>query len=359
MERLSTPTSPPTEREMIDLLRETVRTTLPDDWESGVTKTQRPPGDAVLEVTGPDGRTARLLVEAKSIINTRDVPVISQRLGAAGAGGPAGTMAVARYLSPRAREALAGTGMSYLDATGNLRLATVDPAVFLLREGGDRDPWRTQDRPTSSLRGTPSARVVRALVDLRPPWKMRGLAEGAGTSLGSTSRTVDFLAREALIERDSANAIVDVAWRQLLERWAQDYDLAKRRRVMALIAPRGASSIEDTLRGLGQTYAITGSLAATRWAPYADARLGIVYTPAAEDLRAALDLREAVGSPNVLVIEPDESLVFERMVEEDGLSFAAPSQVAVDLLVGPGRNPEEGLALLRWMEANEAQWRRG
>lgn len=34
------------------------------------------------------------------------------------------------------------------------------------------------------------------------------------------------------------------------------------------------------------------------------------------------------------------------------------SQVAVDLLTGPGRNPAEGQALLDWMEINERAWRK-
>lgn len=355
---MSTSTTPPTERQLVELLRESIGATLPEGWQSRVDESARSSVDAVLELTSPDGRTAQLLVEVKSKIDARDVPVLAERLRSESPDSPADTLAVARYLSPRARELLASAGVSYLDATGNLRLVTADPAVFVLREGGDRDPWRQPDRPTSSLRGRPAARIVRTLVDLRPPWKTRGLAEAAGTSLGSTSRTVDFLTREALIERGGSGSIVDVDWRALLERWSQDYDLVKRRRVMGLIAPRGASSIEDTLRGLKQTYAITGSLAAARWAPYADARLGIVYTTSAEELRVAADLREAPGSPNVLLIEPDDDLVFERTVQENGVRLAAPSQVAVDLLGGSGRNPEEGLALMRWMEANEARWRR-
>jgi hypothetical protein len=36
---------------------------------------------------------------------------------------------------------------------------------------------------------------------------------------------------------------------------------------------------------------------------------------------------------------------------------ASPSQVAVDLLTGPGREPSEGEELLLWMKGNEAAWR--
>jgi hypothetical protein len=143
----------------------------------------------------------------------------------------------------------------------------------------------------------------------------------------------------------------------LLERWAADYDLVKRRRVVRLLAPRGLDSIEDDLRAWTGQYAISGSMAAARWAPYAEARLALVYSPDVEELQSRLRLREPPSRPNVLLIEPDDDYVFERIVERDRLWLAAPSQVAVDLLAGPGRNPEEGRALIDWMKANEREWR--
>jgi hypothetical protein len=51
-------------------------------------------------------------------------------------------------------------------------------------------------------------------------------------------------------------------------------------------------------------------------------------------------------------------VVFDRADTIDGLRVAALSQVAVDLLTGPGRNPSEATALLDWMEADESRWRR-
>lgn len=46
------------------------------------------------------------------------------------------------------------------------------------------------------------------------------------------------------------------------------------------------------------------------------------------------------------------------LLSRDDPSPGDVSQVAVDLLTGPGRNPGEGVALLDWMEAHESQWRR-
>ena len=356
MERPTTRSAPPTERELIQLVRQTLDSTLAGDWS---VEADRPSAraDALLRLRAPDGRSATLLVEAKNVVDARDVPALKNEMRLDDDPAPSGGLVVARYLSPRAREALIEAGMSYLDATGNVRVMVREPSVFIAMQGANSDPWRSPDRPTNSLRGRPAARIVRMLIDLRPPWKVRELAGAAGASLGSTARTVDFLAREALVERDASGAIVGCDWPALLERWAADYDLVKRRRVVRLLAPRGVESIEDDLRTWKNQYAISGSMAAARWAPFAEARLALIYSSDVESLVSCLRLREPPSRPNVILLEPDDDYVFERTVERDRLRLVAPSQAAVDLLAGPGRNPTEGKALVDWMKANEREWR--
>ena len=79
------------------------------------------------------------------------------------------------------------------------------------------------------------------------------------------------------------------------------------------------------------------------------------------DIAAAatlLELRPTTTGANVALASSDYDVVFERTQVVDGLRLAAVSQVAVDLLTGPGRNPSEAEALLDWMESNEPAWRR-
>jgi len=71
----------------------------------------------------------------------------------------------------------------------------------------------------------------------------------------------------------------------------------------------------------------------------------------------ALGLRPAESGANVLLVEPGDDYVFEGSEEKQGLLYAAPSQVAADLLTSPGRGPAEGEALLEWMKGNEEAWR--
>jgi len=59
----------------------------------------------------------------------------------------------------------------------------------------------------------------------------------------------------------------------------------------------------------------------------------------------------------VLLVEPFDSVVFDRTSLDDGLRYVAPSQAAADLLTSSGRGPEEAEALIEWMLSHEEAWR--
>src|SRR5690606_10944300 len=148
---------------------------------------------------------------------------------------------------------------------------------------------------------------------------------------------------------------------RLLRDWAVDYAQSPVS-IQTFIAPRGIPSLRARARDIeGLRYAVTGSLAAEEWAPYAPTRLARIYVENTAAVAARLDLRATDVGQNVLLVEPQNprSIVFENTwTTRDGLILAAPSQVAVDLLNGPGRNPAEGEALIAWMSANETTWRK-
>ena len=121
--------------------------------------------------------------------------------------------------------------------------------------------------------------------------------------------------------------------------------------------PRGLAAIAGKLRAVPATYAATGAFAAQHLDPVAPARAATLYVTDAVEATECLGLRETDAGANVVLLEPFDPVVFDRTVERDGLRCVAPSQLAVDLLTGPGREPSQGEQMLIWMEQNEDAWR--
>ena len=349
-----------------------LRRRLPPDWSLerlGQELSFGPAGfrvDAALALTDPRGESATVIVEAKGQpLEARAINSLlyqSQRLldagiEAAGSGGSRCLMVISPFLGPAAKERLADAGISYADATGNLRFVTSRPAVFIETEGAVRNPWR-ENVPLRSLQGRRSARVVRAFLDHRPPYGTRELATLSGNAPASISRVADLLERDAIIERAGPRgAIVSVDWQRLLRRWAVDYDFSSANRMTPCLEPRGLPRLFQKLREAEFGYAVTGSFAGNRYAALAEPRLATVYVADLGDAMNRLGLRPADTGGNVLIGQPFDPVVFDRTERDDGITYARVTQVAADLMTGPGRGPAEAEGLIEWMEVNEEIWR--
>ncbi len=365
--RISARAKAPRDLELLAIVLTQLRSKLPPDWSINERQTApRRRGarvDAVWRVLAPDGATGSISVEARARVDARDVSESLEQLAALTDGetllGGNVRLLAAPYLSPEVRERIAERGAAYADATGNLRLAMTRPALFVHERGGDRDPWRGAGRPKDTLKGAPSARVVRALIDFAEGMTVPELARRSGASVGATYRVVELAEAEDLLEREPRGPIRSVRWRALLERWSRDYRLAPSGGDRQFLAARGLDDLLGRLRKAESLqYVVTGSLAARRLTEYAPARLAMLFVDDPAAAAEQLGLQEVETGGNVVLLRSDDNVAFERSVVDDGVRFAAPSQVAVDLLDGPGRNPSEGSALLDWMEAHVDTWRR-
>lgn len=346
-----------TETGLLDQVEDEVRGRLPRGWRMTVRRDVQEGRyriDAQFRVLAPDGSTGVLVAEVK-----RDLPpkLISSAVSQlkAYAKDRAGIV-IASYLSPRARELLIDSGVSYADATGNVRLKLDRPALFILTSGADSDP-SYEPRAVRSLKGPAAAAVVRALCDFRPPYGVRELAERASLSLASTSRILSLLGTEALITRSGRGPVESVDWQRLIRRWVDDYGLTKSNRNQYVLEPRGLSGLTKKLSDARLAYALTGSIAAVELAPVAPTRLGAVYVADIAKAQRELGLRDVETGANIVLVEPFSPVAMARTWQRDGLTYAAPAQVAADLLTSPGRGPAEGEALIEWMAQNEDAWR--
>lgn len=339
-----------------------LRSHLPERWTvsiaDGPAQTNGEPGKQLLvNNAGTGGYGA--LVEARRSFTPQD----ARRL----LGGPlgprlramAGNMpiaVVAPYLSPRTREVLDAEKIGYIDLAGNIRLDLQN--LYVQIERTTRNP---NSMPTAApgLRGAMTGRVVRVLIDAYPPYALTEIAAAAGIDRGYTSRILESLSEQALIEREPRGKVTDVEWQALMRARAQYLDLLGRRTTKGYISPRGAQTALDALaqRPPDGLWAVTGSFAAARFAPVAAPALLVVYTMDPAALAADLDLLEADRGINVALIRPTNYGPFDRTKRTDGIRWAGISQVALDCLAGNGRMPAEGEALLEWMAQNEASWR--
>lgn len=326
---------------------DTLEGRLPPSWRIDVRSDSIP----ILRVRPPKGSAATFSLVAKKNLSPKGVATLLVETEVL----RFPVLLVAPFLSPRTRDLLREADVSYLDGTGNLRVACDSPALFIEGEGAVRNPAR-KPRPLHSLKGPAAARVVRALCDFRPPYGVRELAESSRSALGSTSRVVSFLEDEALLTRDDKKQIVAVDWSALIERWTRDYEVGQSNRRLTCLEPRGLDALVSKLGGL-KRYAVTGSLAGTGISP---ARLAMIYVDDAEAAASKLDLVTAAQGSNVWLLEPYDEVVFERMesrkLKSATRNVVAPSQLAVDLLTSPGRGPQEGEALLEKLKADEG-WR--
>ncbi len=358
---LITATSRPTAARLLRQVVSDFEALLPDGWT--LTERTEPAGrgrpDLILVVGGPDGAEASLIVAAKRILLPRDANDAVMRLRAyAEQAGPtdAGLLLVAPYLSETAREKITSLDANYLDSTGNISIRTQRPALFIKQGGATKDPWPS-DEALRTLQGRGAGRVLRALLDFQPPYGIRELAARAKVPLGSLSRTVDLLDRDGLLTKDGRGPITDLDWQGVIRRWARDYDVTTSNQLSTFLEPRGFTALSTKLAKLKCGYALTGAFAAQRFSPIAPARLAAIYVDDVIGWSEKLDLRPAESGANVWLLEPYDTVVFDRTANRDRVVSVSPTQLAVDLLTGPGRDPSEGEELLAWMKGNERAWR--
>lgn len=315
--------------------------------------------DTVVQLAAPGGERVAFVIQTKQSRTPRSLLHDLEGARTRGDGldaEPASLLIAAPYLSPRSREVLTERSISYGDAVGNLRLVSERPGLFVEATSAMKDPW-PDDRPLRSLRGRGAARAIRAVLDVAPPYGIRALAQRTQVSVATLSRVIDLLAREALVTRDAKGGVVDVDWTGVIRRWTVDYDVRRSNDMAAYLEPRGLPSLWHQLRGADWQYALTGTAAGERFAPIAPARTAAIYVTDAVLAAQRLGLREVEVGTNVLLVQPFDHVVFERTTKRDNLVLVAPSQMAADLLTGPGRDPSMGEELLAWMAVNQDAWR--
>ena len=263
-----------------------------------------------------------------------------QRCGAA--------ILVAPAIGARAREILAGAGVSWIEPDGDCRI--VLGSLFVERLGG-RPARREADAPgtryVADLFSGAALRIVRRLL-IQPDrsWTLADMAAGTGLTQGFVSRTFKTLARDAYLDR--ARGASHLRDRDgLLEAWAAAP--APEDAVLERVATIGGP--EAILRAINAMddpppYAITAEAAADRLAPITRFARVELYVTDAAPWDEALQLTPVARGGNIILIRPLDGGALDGSFERDGVTLASRPQLYVDL-VRRGGAAAEAAAFMR------------
>ncbi len=342
----------PSDSEMLNWVQQRISELLPENWAVEPLFDLRGQPDLAFTIRAPDGSTGRLAVEAKSQQDPKQAQSAIAQLRGYGAS----PVLVAPFLSKRTREVLEAASVGYLDMTGNALLQIDRPSLYVRISGQERNPWLS-GRFGRTLRGPKAARIVRLLCDTARPLSVSQIAGATDTDTGYVSRVLDVLERDALIERARRGPVQRVAWEGLIKRWVEDYKVVRANSPFSYLDPRDLGRLPGRFERITLRYAVTGSFAASFATQIAPPRLLLAYVDDPATVADSLSLRPTDIGANVILLRPFDPVVYDRSIQRDGITYVAMSQLAADLLTGPGRMPEEAEEVLAWMRKNELTWR--
>lgn len=332
-----------------------------------ITKVTQPWADATLTVKNQANELAKMYAEIQEKMYPRDLANSLLKIQETIKTNPEiKPIIISEYFSDGMKEMMNKWQVSYADLVGNIKINLPEIGVYLDKESKvAKNPYRMPDRPRKSLRGAPATKVLQELIRTKPPVSLPQITKLSGSSTGVVYRLLEFLESEALIikiktlvNNREVEKVTEIDWQGILQAWARDYKVLKDNKVTMALDPRGLQNTIKKLEKLNpKTYAVTGTVAANQFRNYGSPSQVMIYAANTQKLIEELGLTEIENGSNVILLETKAPFIFERsQVLQEGFSTAPIAQIAVDLLSGPGRNPEVGYELIKWMSENSKAW---
>lgn len=259
---------------------------------------------------------------------------------------------VTNEMTDKAREILAEAGIGSVDGLGNLQL---ELPGLIMKVSGTKQAHRRS--VPIRLSGKSSLVVQAMLLDVERYWQIPDLVQRCKVSVGLVHRVLRRLEEEEVIDiqgagphktRKLTNATA------LLDLWAEEHRDRLARRSAFMIAQTSNQLIHDLCKGLesvGVDYALTGSAAAVRIAPYIS---NVLVTEVW--IASKVDTDAVCAQINAMPVESGPNVVFLRERNDSPLAFRTRAdkvwttnifRLYVDLLRDPQRGQEQAEHLRR------------
>jgi len=297
-------------------------------------------------------KLVRLNIEAKAVLYPRDAREILWRLQPyrepfSRNADSAVSVLVADCISPGAKEFLKEQDIGYYDSGGSLYLPAPGAYIYI-----DKPPPKAFAQSLGSLYSGTRAQVLHALLHHYRDWVGgQELAAHAQVSTATASQVLMELERLELVEsrgqgpRKQRHVVQPAA---LLDSWVKHLVLKRapvlRRYFVPLLKTKSWQPLSDVLAAQGVEYAVSFEAAAQHYAPFisnvSQVRLRALVGAATDAALAALNAREVDEGTNLAVIDAKSAGEFLFREQADGLWWANPVQVYLDLQRGEGRSRE-------------------
>ncbi|MDP9104479.1 MAG: ArsR family transcriptional regulator [Candidatus Eremiobacteraeota bacterium] len=322
---------------------------VPESWRvsvSNLSEAGKP--DALAHIKAADGTETEVAIEFKTKLTPSSATLALAELR----DNAPQTLLVAPSISRATQRYLRERNVSYLDFTGNVYWKISRPALYVSVQSSEQpEKSETRDR---RLTGAKAGRLMRYLCDFQPPFTVTSLSEAVEMDPGNVSRYLEVLQRDGIINRVGRGPVTGVDWEALLRRWSDDY---RRPLQEQYHDPRGQSHFIRALKDCSSRYVLSGTSAAVTYAPYSVDVAPFCYCDDMSAFANSLGIRPAARGSNVILALPFDDVVYERRQIKDGTLVASPSQVAIDLLIGRGRELQQGEHLMTWMRDHTDAWR--
>lgn len=318
--------------------------------ESGVNKIF---DDLTLQLKPLKGAVLSFQAEVKKTVDRYALLNIKDKLGQGSLSelGVENPILLTKFVSPKLAEELRLLGVNFADAAGNVQIQIPGRDFFLSARTVASNPFKVAGRPLKSLSGEASALVIRGVADLGSPIKVSELIDQTGVSRASAYRTLDYCERAGFLSRSAPGVIESFDLPAVLLAISETFGFSKNGNVKRYIAPRGLGAAVEKFKNTSKRYALTGSFATRGLKQISDSNALFIYCDDQAGLASELGLVEVESGGDVFINTPESQVVYQRLRVFESLVTVAPAQIAIDLLGGPGRNPEEGKAILGWLES--------
>jgi hypothetical protein len=253
---------------------------------------------------------------------------------------------LAPYISQAAGEICRQEGIGYLDLAGNCYLCF--DGVYIEQEG--RPNRFKEERDLRSLYSPKAERILRILLNSPGKgWKVQGLAEEAGVSVGQVFNVKKQLLDREWVQVDKTGFMLNEP-EQLLKEWEENYSF-RRNKILDFYSLKGSTEMETDLveycNRKRMKYAFTGFSGAARLAPAVRYQRVMAYLDELdEEMVSQLALKEVNSGANVSLFIPYDDGVFYGARELSGAHVVSPVQVYLDVRNFRGRGEEAAQVLL-------------